>query len=468
MYREKIDAYFDANGDKMVDAVRRLVRIKSVQGEPKEGMPYGEGPAKALEEALKIAGELGFKPHNMENYVGYTDISDIDPELSIVAHLDVVEEGQGWTKPPFDGVIEDGIIYGRGTEDDKGPAMAALFALAAAKEIEPNLTKSARLILGTCEETGRGDLEHYFEREKASPMTFTPDADFPIINVEKGRYVPRFGASWEEDKALPRIVSIKGGDTINQVPPIATAVVEGLKMGMLESFSEIIEEYSGAEFKFEKEEGGLIKITAHGKNSHAAAPQSGNNALTALIFLISHLRFAPSKSYSTILALNELFPHGDYLGKSLGLAQKDDISGELTINMSVMDFNLTGFTASFDCRFPVCGTKEGVSEGTKNALNAKGIEIQSVGDISDPHCTPAESPFVQTLLKTYEDYTGRKGECLYHGGGTYVHEIEGGVAFGCSMPGVDNRIHGADEYMSIADLVLSAKIFTQVILEICK
>ncbi len=84
-----------------------------------------------------------------------------------------------------------------------------------------------------------------------------------------------------------------------------------------------------------------------------------------------------------------------------------------------------------------------------------------------PHQVPADSPLVQTLLACYEEYTGQKGACLAIGGGSYVHDLARGVAFGCSMPGTDNRMHGADEFAVVDELVLSAKIFAQVICDLC-
>ena len=46
--------------------------------------------------------------------------------------------------------------------------------------------------------------------------------------------------------------------------------------------------------------------------------------------------------------------------------------------------------------------------------------------------------------------------------------LKNGVAFGASMPGVDNRMHRADEFAYVGDLVASAKIFAQVIADLCK
>ncbi len=467
MYKQRIDEYFERHRDEMIKDICRLINVKSVRGEPRSGMPFGEGPAAALDEALKIASELGFEPRNMDNYVGVVDLNGSATELTILSHLDVVHEGGGWTKEPFSACVENGKIFGRGASDDKGPSVAALYALAAAREIEPNLSKNARLVFGTAEETGSEDIAYYFGREKASPCTFSPDGDFPVINAEKGRYAPRFGASWPESADLPRIVSIKAGEAANAVPSEAAAVVEGLDFDTFEEYCDMFNEYSGAEFTL-REEGNLITVTAKGKGAHAADPQKGNNALTAMIFLLSHTNFAPSESYKMICELNCLFPHGEFYGKGLGIEQKDEISGPLTLSLNVMDFSLTGFSARFDCRFPVSGTKESTADAASAVLKAKGIEITGNDNVTPPHYVPADSPFVRKLLTAYETYTGCKGKCIAVGGGTYVHEIEGGVAFGCTMPGADNHIHGSDEFVAIDDIVTGAKIFAQAILDICK
>ena len=116
---------------------------------------------------------------------------------------------------------------------------------------------------------------------------------------------------------------------------------------------------------------------------------------------------------------------------------------------------------------PICVDGEKFRDDVTAVLNGVGIEVP-MKKVVKPHHTPEESAFVQTLLKAYEQYTGNKGECLAIGGGTYVHSIEGGVAFGCTMPGTDNRMHGADEFVVIQEIVDSAKIFTQVILDMCR
>lgn len=132
----------------------------------------------------------------------------------------------------------------------------------------------------------------------------------------------------------------------------------------------------------------------------------------------------------------------------------------------MLDLNQTGFSAQFDCRFPLCAKEEELLSRLSDAISPLGAEVADPG-LVPPHCVPEDDPFVQTLLGVYHDYTGLPARCLAIGGGTYVHDIPGGVAFGCAMPGVDNRMHEPDEFAILDDLVLSAKMFAQVILDVC-
>ena len=102
----------------------------------------------------------------------------------------------------------------------------------------------------------------------------------------------------------------------------------------------------------------------------------------------------------------------------------------------------------------------------KNGVAFDGMTLESP-QLREPHFVDGNSEFVRTLLNAYELYTGNKGECNYTGGGTYVHDLKNGVAFGASMPCVDNRMHGADEFVEIECLKQCVVIFAEAILRIC-
>ena len=466
-YREQIEAYFDKNWFTMMRSIARMVAINSEKMPAEEGMPYGKGPYEALQEFLAMADELGFKTKNYDNYVGAVDFNDGEKQLDILAHLDIVPAGEGWTvTTPFEAIIKDGRIYGRGTADDKGPAVVALYAMKCLKDLGIELKKNVRLIVGTDEECGSSDIHYYYGKEKEAPMTFSPDAEYPIINIEKGSFRPQFTASWEEDKALPRVTEIKGSLKVNVLPGKATAVVEGLPAEKITEIADTVTERIGVKFEL-NEEGNTVGITALGTASHAASPREGNNALTGLIELLTELPLAASEATAKLKSLRKLFPHGDSAGKALGVAMEDELSGDLTLTFSMMDFGLTGFTGEFDSRTPICATNENVRDVANKAFAAEGIQMEQ-RDLHSPHHVPAESPFIQELLNVYEAYTGLKGGCMAIGGGTYVHSLERGVAFGCALPGTDNHMHCPDEFAVIDELIVSAKMFAQIMVDLCE
>ena len=159
MYREEIEQYIEAHKQEMVEDIFTLCRINSEKMPYEEGMPYGHGAATALAEALSLAEKYGFSITNYDNYVGTADMNDKEKQLDILAHLDVVPAGEGWKETePFEPILKDGLLFGRGTADDKGPAVAALYAMRAVKELGIPLSKNVRLILGTDEECGSSDI----------------------------------------------------------------------------------------------------------------------------------------------------------------------------------------------------------------------------------------------------------------------------------------------------------------------
>ena len=250
MYQKEIEAYWNdpARERELVAAISRLVGVKSVKGEAEPGKPFGPGPAAALTEALSLCKELGFAVTDYDHYVGLADLNDKETRLHILGHLDVVGEGSGWSTDPYTCVERDGILYGRGVSDDKGPVVCALLAMKAVRELGLPVSANARLILGTDEESGSADIAYYYAREPYAPYAFTPDADFPVINIEKGHYHPDFGARWERSGALPRVAAMTGGFRQNVVPPEAECMILGLFDRDVQSACDEVARTTGASF----------------------------------------------------------------------------------------------------------------------------------------------------------------------------------------------------------------------------
>ena len=463
--RKKIDAFFETHTDAMLEDLAKLIAINSVKGPAQEGAPCGIASREVLDVAASLLEKQGFTVENFEDIMITADLGPTPALLGILAHLDIVDAGEGWDTDPFTMTVKDGKILGRGVIDNKGPAIASMYAMYCAREICPQLKSGVRIILGSAEETGFEDVTQYLSKNTPPPNVFSPDAEFPVVNTEKGRFAPFFGASLEKDTALPRVISITGGTTMNIVPHRAQAVIEGFAVGDVESFCREYSEKTGADITV-AQDGKTLTLTALGTATHASTPQLGNNAQTALIEMLANMPFAKSKSLDYIKALNRLFSHSDYNGCALGIQMSDEASGELTVNFGVLSFGECEFTANFDSRTPICADKVDITAITTAAMEKEGIAITE-SSISGAHHTPGNAPFVQALLSIYEEYTGNEPKCLTTGGQTYVHDIPGGVVFGCGFPGIRYNAHGANEFMTVEQLVVSAKMFAQVILDMC-
>ena len=473
MYREKLDAYIEGKREEMLRDLSALVSIPSMRGEPEEGKPYGEAPARVLDAMANLMNDYGMTVTDYEHYAVAGDYGPGEKELDILAHLDVVPVTEDWTvTKPFVPLIKDGRIYGRGTADDKGPAIAALYAVRAVREMGIPLKRSVRLICGSDEECGSSDLKYYYGIEKEAPCTFTPDADFPLINLEKARLAKSFSACPGPSSVL---ASFSGGDKVNVVPGKAEMI---LRAGAEDSLQERIEKLAqetadktGTAFYTERTAEGL-KILVKGTAAHASSPQNGTNALTALLsfvkLLLEEKPFENEEPMKRLASLLSVFPHGDTTGEAAGIRMSDEISGELTQNLGILRYDgETGIIlGEFDIRAPLCADDNNLTAVIDRKLSEAGFEPEKKM-LKKAHYVPADTPFVKILLESYEKYTGEKGVPLYTGGGTYVHELERGVAFGCMREGVDNHMHGDDEFMEIDTLVMSAKIFADVIVRIC-
>lgn len=465
MYQQMIEDYFRTHGQELLEAVCRLVRIPSVKGEACADKPFGDGPAAALEEGLLLASELGFRTENLAGYVGTVDMNEQETVLHIWGHLDVVAPGPGWTvTDAFSPLLLGDLLYGRGTSDDKGPLVAALFAMKAVKDLKLPLSKNVRLILGTDEESGMQDVSWYYERHPYAPNTFSPDAQFPVINLEKGHLQPHLHKRFLESQAPLRLLTLSTDCPVNMVPPTAKATLSGLTAETVRPLCHELAPALNVSFTL-REEGSHLSILSQGRATHASTPEQGENALTALLALLCRLPLSDCEETRTLHSLHALFPHGDHEARALGLAQRDALSGPLTLTLSVMDWTESGMKARFDSRTPLCATEENTLLAAKHALSEHGIALE--GHLTPAHYVPEDSDFIQTLLRCYERYSGRVGACLSMGGGTYVHNIPGGVAFGANMPDFVSHLHEPDECISVSELLTACKIFTQVIIDLC-
>ena len=464
-YQKQIHDYLEKHQQEMLTVLSELIAVRSVQGDAQEHAPFGTEPAKALEKMLEYCKKYGFSTENLEYYAGSADLNQQKPELAILAHLDVVPEGDGWTHHPYQMTYEPETdkLYGRGTSDDKGPAVAALFAMRAVKDLQIPMKAGVRLIFGTNEENGSEDLEYYMKHRTLPPMVFTPDGDYPVINLEKGMCRLKLSAEFTDHQT--HVIKLKAGDVINAVPAHADVILQNIRFEDVQQTVHDLQKCYPIGIP-ETEVGldhGFVTISVNGESAHASTPEKGKNALTFLLEILDSLHFEGQQG-EVIHQLSELYPYGETDGKSCGISASDELSGSLTCVCSVMEMDANKLTAYNDIRFPVCCTGAELIKKMQETLSPVTCEAILC---DEPHHTDENSDFVQTLLKIYENTTGLKGECLAIGGGTYVHHIEGGVAFGATFPDTDVHMHGADEFSKLKHLLLDAEMMALAMTELC-
>lgn len=438
-----------ALSEEMLTNLGRLVAIDSQLGTPSEGKPFGEGPAKALEEGLKIAEELGFKTVNLDNYCGYAEMGEGDEIVGIAGHLDIVPVGGDWTYDPFRLTREDDHVYGRGTTDDKGPILEALYAMKLLRDHGVKLNKRVRLIMGCNEETGSKCMEHYNEVEEELSCGFTPDANFPCIHGEKGHM------SMMAYSKNTKILSMEGGFVSNAVCDTCTTVIPA-ENGLKEKLEAVLAETKLQSYKVTEEKGN-ITIFAKGIPAHASTPSLGINAAGVTCECLEKAGFEDDfvKFYNSHLGTA-------CDGSGVGLKFADEY-GDLTFCNGIVKTTDGVISCTIDIRVPVTLKKEEILKMCEGKLEDENGKIE-IGEIGEPLFFPRESPLVNALYKAYVDVTGdTKNEPMVIGGGTYAKSLKNIIAFGPEKLGMDYHIHGADEFILVSEMEEAVLVYMEAI-----
>ena len=416
--------------------------------------PFGKNVKKALDYIYELAKKDGFEVKNHDGYCVEITYGKQEETVMVLAHADVVPEGKGWTYPPYGAEIHNGLMYGRGTSDDKGPALTSYYALKILKEHNVPLKRKIKIVIGGNEESGSACLHHYFVEEKNPAPTygFTPDADFPLIYGEKGIMTYVYEGEFEDNL----IESFDAGLAANAVPAECSMVLKR-ELHLQKEFEEWM---AKRHFKGEYEEKeGKTFLKFHGKASHAAFPEGGINAFTMLLRFVD--RYTDSK-----LANNFGFAFSCYYGSKIGIVHYSEPMGNLTMNVGIGKYDGRNYKIVINIRYP--NDLKAIDIAKK--LDEKILHKGYLASDSKPLYIDPKSKFIQTLLKVYQEESGDKeSEPLTIGGGTYARETDNVVAFGMnfnSNNGTGN-IHDVNEALNLKDLEDGLTIYTRALEELC-
>ncbi|QMS85537.1 dipeptidase PepV [Candidatus Xianfuyuplasma coldseepsis] len=437
--------------DELLKKAKELLQIPSVLDKfnPESDTPFGQSINDALHYMLGMAQADGFITKNINNYAAHIEYGSGKEIVGVLCHLDVVPTGDGWSNPPFDPIIKDGKLFARGAGDDKGPTMAAYFALKFLKEMDVELHKRVRIILGTDEETEWRGIKEYFKTEEMPDIGFAPDASFPLIYGEKG--ILTFDITGKTDDQS--LVTFTAGDRYNVVPDYAECT---LRVDLQDEFDKYLS-FNGLHGAYEE---GTYKV--YGKRAHAMQPNLGINAAFILAqFLHEHI------DNPFITFINEYLTF-DHLGEKLRIDHFDDEMKEFTMNPAVYQYKDNEFKIGINCRFPKGWDKDNAFLNIKAAVKHVNFKYKIITDLP-VHYVSKDDPLVLTLHQAYQKYTDDvDSELLTIGGGTYARSLKKAVAFGPNMPGRKDVAHQVDEYIYVEDLLKATAIYMEAIYQLSK
>jgi len=429
-----------------IRALQELIKINSVYDEKTISTisPYGSGVDQALKYIGRLARQFGFEVDYCDNRLTEMTFGKGEKLISVFAHADVVPVGSGWKHKPFGGEIEKGKMYGRGTSDDKGPLIAAFYAIKALKDNNLINNYRVRLVVGGDEERGSSCLKYYFSSLKKEHPTygFTPDASFPVVYGEKG--ITNFKAKL--NIVLPNIMKISGGEAVNSVIDSASVIMKtdvGYEKYLQSQKNKVIIEQGN----------GISKIIFQGKSAHGSTPQVGVNA--GMIALETLGAF-----YQNDILLKIVTQFKDYNGKPFhGFAHSKDL-GETTYNVGVINYDGKVLELKVNFRYP---EKVNDNEFIKKFEEASGLTTE-IYSRSPVLLFPLKSKLIKILLDAYrtESYD-KRSKPVTMGGGTYAKEAPNTVAFGAAFPDDNPHMHEADEHIIFNNFYLAMAIYARAI-----
>ncbi len=434
--------------DDLVEAIKDLVEIPSIVDETSKDYPFGENIDKTLKKTLELCEEMGFRTYyDPEGYYGYAEIGQGEELIGILGHLDVVPIGSidDWKFNPFKPIIEDGKLYGRGVQDDKGPTLTALFAAKALFNLGVTFNKRVRFIFGTDEETLWRDMKMYMAKEEKPAMGFTPDSTFPLIYAEKGLLQVTL-----EGKNETQLI-LEGGNALNSVPD--SIVYTGDRQEELKA--KLVE--LGYEYKSVIEG---VKVI--GKSVHAQATEEGINAINRLFIALKEIGFT-SKALDFIY--NEV-KEDPYATGIFGECQ-DEESGKLKFNIGKISLNKQE-VLSIDIRIPVTIDKDEVVNKLSTVASKYGLIYKEYDWLKSIYI-PKDHFLIKTLIEVYQEVTKDMiSQPIASGGATYARAIDNCVAYGAMFPTSTKTEHQPNEHIVLEDLYMAMEIYAKAIYKLTR
>ncbi|WP_436854147.1 dipeptidase PepV [Staphylococcus caeli] len=466
MWREKVSAYEDA----ILEDLKGLLSIESVREDDKatKEYPVGPGPRKALDYMYEIAERDGFGTHDVDHIAGRIEAGNGKDVFGILCHVDVVPAGDGWDSDPFTPVVTEDKVIARGTLDDKGPTIAAYYAVKILNDMNVDWKKRIHIIIGTDEESDWKCTDRYFETEEMPQLGFAPDAEFPAIHGEKG--ISTFDViqdvkAEDQDEPEYELRAFTSGQRYNMVPDEAVA-----KLAVKENMTDVIQNFEQylSEHEVEGEsvvDSGILVLTVYGKAVHGMDPSIGVNAGLYLLNFLAQLDL--DKTAANFVSFSDQYLFNSDFGEKMGMKFHTDVMGDLTTNIGIIQYDCEkGGTFGINLRYPEGFEFDDALTRFKDEIQGLGFSIQ-LGKNQTPHYVAKDDPFVQSLVQAYRNQTGDDTEPYTIGGGTYARNLDKGVAFGAMFSDSEDLMHQKNEYITKKQLFNATSIYLEALYKLC-
>ncbi len=449
-----VDQWITAHREELVRDVISLVRIPSTRSAPTPESPFGLPVKNAMDRALQLAEGYGLQTEND----GYYTVSAILPgetekELAILGHIDTVPEGEGWKFSPFDPVVREEHIIGRGTLDNKGPGLAGMYVLRMCRDLGIPFRHTLRMIFGGNEESGMEDVRHYKATHTTPDFTIVCDGGWALCQGEKGIITAELAA----DVHHSNLLEFHAGVASNSVPDRAYAVVSGDVEKMREKLAAF------SDYTAEARPEGLC-ISTEGKAGHAAFPENTVNAVYKLADLLTRANLLEGSAVHPVRYLADLL--ADHTGQALHIVYRDDLLGETTHICGYVRLTNGVLQAKLDIRYADRRDPEKTAACLAAAIAGaqSGFTLEKMTN-DPPYYHSVEEPGIRILLETCHDYVSPTAQPYVMGGITHARHLKNAVPFGpCEAPHEISTVrfgyaHAPDEAVQISQLTTAIKVY---------
>lgn len=466
MWREKVKEY----EDQIIEDLKGLLAIPSVRNdaEATADAPVGPGPKAALEYMYELAKRDGFETFDTDHLAGRIEVGKGEELFGILGHVDVVPAGDDWDTDPFTPVVTEDRVIARGTLDDKGPTIAAYYAVKILNDMKVDWKKRIHIIIGTDEESDWKCTNRYFETEEMPTIGIAPDAEFPLIHGEKGITtfdIQQTSLAHDDDEPEIELHRLVSGERYNMVPDTAQAdlLVKENMTNTIQQFEAFLSEHklSGNH----EVENGILKLTVYGKAVHGMDPSIGVNAGLFLLHFLNTLNLdQTARNWATF---SERYLYESHFGEKMGMKYHTEQMGDLTTNIGILNYDqANGGSFGINLRYPEGFDFEQEIQVFEDEIKALGFELK-IGKVQQPHFVDPSDPFIQKLLTAYRNQTGDMSPSYTIGGGTYARNLDKGVAFGAMFDDSEDLMHQKNEYITKKQLFNATSIYLEAIYSIC-